>query len=148
MKGARAAACNDRGMRFSRFSIRICRQCIRLARKSKPPRRSSSPRFLERLFVAFRPLSIRVYPSFTSPSSPIHCPLKIAHAASNSSQAGAVYLDSSRMFARRGTFLLAQAEVYSERACTVVSVLSLLVNIECKFLRERENEGSTSHDFY
>lgn len=31
-KARAPTACNDRGMRFSRFSIRICRRCIKLAR--------------------------------------------------------------------------------------------------------------------
>lgn len=55
-KSKGGAACNDRGMRFSRFSIRIYRQCIRLTRKTWPPRRWSSLRFLEHL-------SLRRFPS-------------------------------------------------------------------------------------
>lgn len=89
-ESACTAACNDRGMCFSRFSIRICRQCIRLARKTRPPRRWSSPRFLERLF-GFLAVSHGVF----HPRAPfLHLPrypryivrtLKIAHAASSSS---------------------------------------------------------------
>lgn len=88
-ESARTAACNDRGMRFSRFSIRICRQCIRLARKTRLPRRWSSPRFLECLFGlvvshgVFHPrvsfLHLPRYPRY------IVRTLKIAHAASSSS---------------------------------------------------------------